>query len=447
MGTVWNDRFSKRGLPGGHRGIFRVLAGEHRSRTGVTGHGVGVRWVTDGSGHLGEAGGEAARLTDLMRRQSVPSRSTVHCQGWLMPDEVQDSAWVEQVTRVLQKVVCPRGLSVGQLAQVVGELGSITMLERVQSRIDDPQEAAAVAATVTAVVSEAVERLGQGPTRQACERLLGVGATRGLPRRNRRRAAREVLDVGEEHFRKNREYALLRELAAEIVLVNAGRSMILPIPTTVPEDAAGTVASCTAKHVVAGDRREAKDEGSEPRYRRNPRRRLTNGTLIFAAMLTSMGIIAAVILLHNQPQSADSSHNLDPARRATIPTPVAPSVPRVVGDQSVLVEENYPDGVDVKVNEHFVKSWELRNAGSVPWRGRYLQRIGSSNGPGLCSSPARVPIARTLPNQDVAVTVEVIAPSTPSSCRRVTWKMVDVNGNQWFPNDPDGVWFDVNVVR
>jgi hypothetical protein len=160
-----------------------------------------------------------------------------------------------------------------------------------------------------------------------------------------------------------------------------------------------------------------------------------------------MGLIAAVILLHNQPQSADSSHNLDPARRATIPTPVAPSVPRVVGDQSVLVEENYPDGVDVKVNEHFVKSWELRNAGSVPWRGRYLQRIGSSNGPGLCSSPARVPIAPTLPNQDVAVTVEVIAPSTPSSCRRVTWKMVDANGNQWFPNDPDGVWFDVNVVR
>jgi hypothetical protein len=25
--------------------------------------------------------------------------------------------------------------------------------------------------------------------------------------------------------------------------------------------------------------------------------------------------------------------------------------------------------------------------------------------------------------------------------------MVDANGNQWFPNDPDGVWFDVNVVR
>jgi len=99
-----------------------------------------------------------------------------------MLDEMQDSACVEQIARVLQKVVCPRGLSVGQLAQVIGELGPITTLKRVQAQTEDAQEAAGVAAAVAAVVSEAVERLGQGPTRLACERLLGVGTTRGLPR-------------------------------------------------------------------------------------------------------------------------------------------------------------------------------------------------------------------------------------------------------------------------
>ncbi|MGH3854591.1 MAG: ATP-binding protein [Pseudonocardiaceae bacterium] len=157
----------------------------------------------------------------------------------------------------------------GQLAPVIGELGSITTLKRMQARIEDTQDAAGVAAAVTAMVSEAVERLGQGPIRLACERLLGVGTTRGLPRRNRRRAAREVLDVGEEHFRKHREYALLRELAAEIVLANAACTPTPAVPTAAPEDAAGTVALGTAEHVVPGDRRKANDEGSARRRGQN----------------------------------------------------------------------------------------------------------------------------------------------------------------------------------
>lgn len=183
-----------------------------------------------------------------------------------MSDGVQDSARIEQVTHVLQKVVCPRGLSVGQLTQVIGELEPITTLARVQARIGGTQEAAEVAAVVTAAVSEAVERFGQGPIRQACEHLLGLGTMRGLPRRNRRRAAREVLGLGEEHFRKNREYALLRELAAEIVLTNVACNTAAHISTTVPEGAESAVALDTAEHVVPGDRRNVDDEGSARRW-------------------------------------------------------------------------------------------------------------------------------------------------------------------------------------
>ncbi|MBV9163882.1 MAG: ATP-binding protein [Pseudonocardiales bacterium] len=71
-----------------------------------------------------------------------------------------------------------------------------------------------------------------------------------------------MLDVGEEHFRKHREYALLRELAAEIVLANAACTTTPAIPTTAHEDAAGAMALGTAEHVVPGEGRKANDEGS-----------------------------------------------------------------------------------------------------------------------------------------------------------------------------------------
>jgi hypothetical protein len=40
----------------------------------------------------------------------------------------------------------------------------------------------------------------------------------------------------------------------------------------------------------------------------------------------------------------------------------------------------YPDGSHVPVNQRFVKTWRLRNAGTVAWHGRFLQRLPPFDG-------------------------------------------------------------------
>ncbi|MGH3856968.1 MAG: NBR1-Ig-like domain-containing protein [Pseudonocardiaceae bacterium] len=102
-----------------------------------------------------------------------------------------------------------------------------------------------------------------------------------------------------------------------------------------------------------------------------------------------------------------------------------------------------PDGSTVQVGESFVKTWDIRNTGTVTWAGRYLQRIGATSGFGICESPARVPIPLTRPGGDVQISVTLVAPSLPGSCR-TDWKMVDAAGRYFFPHE-HGVYTIINV--
>jgi hypothetical protein len=130
----------------------------------------------------------------------------------------------------------------------------------------------------------------------------------------------------------------------------------------------------------------------------------------------------------------------------TTNSPTQAAGPAIPGDDSKFVADvTIPDGTAVRVNQRFVKTWELQNTGTVPWRGRYLERQGTLEGPGLCATPARVRIPDTDPDRRVQVSVPVTAPSLPGSCR-VDWKMVDGAGRLLFPNKV-GVYFTVNVVE
>lgn len=154
---------------------------------------------------------------------------------------------------------------------------------------------------------------------------------------------------------------------------------------------------------------------------------------------------------------------------------VTPAMP---GDDSAFVDDvTVPDGTPVRRGEVFVKTWEIRNGGSVRWTDRYLRRddpsggadsldkpagagrvagaampaaapttIGSANSEtsGSCSSVDRVPIPPTDPGQHVRVSVAVRAPSVPGWCR-VRWTMVDGQGHVVLPRQHD-LFFLVNVV-
>src|SRR5207244_2217094 len=59
----------------------------------------------------------------------------------------------------------------------------------------------------------------------------------------------------------------------------------------------------------------------------------------------------------------------------------------VPGDASAFVDDTIPHGTVMSPGLLFVKTWRIRNAGSVAWRGRQLERQGPLTGPGLITSP------------------------------------------------------------
>ncbi|MFI0373002.1 NBR1-Ig-like domain-containing protein [Actinomadura sp. 1N219] len=131
---------------------------------------------------------------------------------------------------------------------------------------------------------------------------------------------------------------------------------------------------------------------------------------------------------------------------AEVARPAVAGAPVVTGDRSVFVADvTIPDGTVVKTGQQFVKTWELANAGSVPWHGRFLARATLPADNGTCSTPGKVPIPDTEPGAHVRVSVRVTAPATPGSCW-VGWKMVDGAGKQLLPGARP-VYFVVNVAR
>jgi hypothetical protein len=121
---------------------------------------------------------------------------------------------------------------------------------------------------------------------------------------------------------------------------------------------------------------------------------------------------------------------------------------REAGDASRFVRDvEGADGMVLAPNQRFTKVWEIQNVGSLVWEGRYLQRLGAPEGPGLIRSAARVPLPTTRPGETVQVRVEMEAPSTEGTTI-ARFKMVDKDGSLCFPDRyPEGLFVTVNVVE
>jgi hypothetical protein len=100
------------------------------------------------------------------------------------------------------------------------DVGPFTQLDCVQARMQG-QQPLECARAIVSVVREALTRLEDGPSRRAVALLMGAGTTWGLLRKDRRKAAAEVLVVGEVHFRKYRELGLLLEVGEQICALEA----------------------------------------------------------------------------------------------------------------------------------------------------------------------------------------------------------------------------------
>ncbi|WP_050671366.1 NBR1-Ig-like domain-containing protein [Luteipulveratus halotolerans] len=109
-------------------------------------------------------------------------------------------------------------------------------------------------------------------------------------------------------------------------------------------------------------------------------------------------------------------------------------MPRVAGDKGAFVSDvTVPDCSTQPRGRSIVKTWRLKNAGSVAWTGRFLQRINSGEGSRSCRAPDRVAIPDTVPGATVDVSVTVATPHQSATCF-ARWMQTDSHGNFTFPD-------------
>jgi Ig-like domain from next to BRCA1 gene len=105
----------------------------------------------------------------------------------------------------------------------------------------------------------------------------------------------------------------------------------------------------------------------------------------------------------------------------------------VEGDATACVDETVPHGMLMIPGQRFIKTWRIRNVGSVPWRGRRLERQGPLTGPGLITSPQFVPVPNTNPGEVAEISVPLRAPGYDSTSIAY-FKMVHESGSVCFPD-------------
>ena len=106
----------------------------------------------------------------------------------------------------------------------------------------------------------------------------------------------------------------------------------------------------------------------------------------------------------------------------------------VPGDASMFVDDTVPHGQLMQPGALFLKTWRIRNSGTVHWVDRQLERQGPVTGPGLITSPRYVPILDTAPGEEVRVAAPLKAPTY--DCASIAYfKMVDAEGRLCFPDN------------
>ena len=114
------------------------------------------------------------------------------------------------------------------------------------------------------------------------------------------------------------------------------------------------------------------------------------------------------------------------------------------GDASTFLDDTIPHGTLMKPGQLFIKSWRIKNGGTVPWVDRQLERQGPITGPGLITSPRYIPILDTRPEEVVTIWAPLKAPTY--DCASIAWfKMVEQDGLLCFP-DNYALGLDVVVV-
>ncbi|TSD93046.1 helix-turn-helix domain-containing protein [Skermania sp. ID1734] len=142
----------------------------------------------------------------------------------------------------------------------------------------------------------------------------------------------------------------------------------------------------------------------------------------------------------SRPVSRREKERLEQARADAPPLVLDPA------DASDWVcDVTVPDGTLMAPGETFVKTWRVRNAGTVAWEGRYIMRQGPLAGPTLIATKRLTPVADTQPGDTLDVSVICRAPRIPGTMT-ARFKFADRWERLYFPNSmPDGIIATITV--
>ena len=106
----------------------------------------------------------------------------------------------------------------------------------------------------------------------------------------------------------------------------------------------------------------------------------------------------------------------------------------VAGDASAFIDDTVPHGTLMTPGQAFEKSWTVKNAGSVPWHDRRLERQGPITGPGLITSERFVSMPPADPGDTIRISTALRAPTY--DCASIAYfKQVDTDGHLCFPDN------------
>lgn len=167
-------------------------------------------------------------------------------------------------------------------------------------------------------------------------------------------------------------------------------------------------------------------------------RRIPSFTLLtrFEELVSSEGILRSIWQWAMAERAAETAGVRTVTEGRTIP-----------GDHAQFVRDIAQRGGPVfGPLQRFTAGWEIRNAGRIAWKNRYLQQVGPL-------APLYAPVSReertavphTKPGETVAIKVPMMAPQLPGES--ITYfHMVHADGSLCFPDRyADGVWVRIRV--
>ncbi|MEV0588641.1 NBR1-Ig-like domain-containing protein [Nonomuraea sp. NPDC050310] len=135
------------------------------------------------------------------------------------------------------------------------------------------------------------------------------------------------------------------------------------------------------------------------------------------------------------PAAGPSTAALSPAECPVPPTNPPAAAPLHKGDAAQFIQDvTLPDCTRVGAGQTMTKVWQLKNAGSVPWKGYALRRLDAAQQADQCQTIPEVPIADTQPGETVDIRTDITTPRKPGLCY-VRFKMVDSTGAVVFPGN------------